>query len=226
MEVLASSEERRQLEALEERIELWMQSVREQADAVDTAQMQAFLVTAQNLALRLDARLPPSLDPTVVNEIRGILIGGLRRVEEIGEDRPLDILDDFLLRAESIRHIVRDALDEDLPLNPDDGRAVLGLLEKSLPRVPKKQIARLVGVDERTLQRWATGKARTSRRLYLVAKLVSLLKDAWTPEGVVAWFDRPRAELDERSPLDVIENADYERYLIHAAREGRAQHGS
>lgn len=223
---LVASSERKQLQALEEAIKKWIQTLKDQADSVDGEPVQAFLDTAQKLALRLEEQLPPSLDPVVANEIRGIMIGGLRRIEEIGEERPLDILDDFLVRAESIRHIVRDALDEDLPTSPDDGRAVLALVEQWLPRVSRKQLARLVGVDERTLQRWSASGARTSRRLFLVAKLVALLKDVWTPEGVVAWFDRPRSELDGRSPLDVIDNAEYERHLLHVAREGRAQHGS
>jgi uncharacterized protein (DUF2384 family) len=227
MPVLASSEERKeQLLELEEAIRTWMQTLKEQADAVPEEQVKAFLDTVQKLALRMEARLPPSLDPAVANELRSILISGIRRLEEIGEDRPLDVLDDFLLRAESMRHIVRDAIDEELPVQADDGRAVLGLLEEWLPRVPRKQLATLIGVDERTLQRWAAGGVRTSRRLYLVAKLVSLLKEAWTPEGVVAWFERPRPELDGRAPLEVIDNAEYERHLLHAVREGRAEHGS
>ncbi len=103
---------------------------------------------------------------------------------------------------------------------------MLNLLEEWLPRVSRKQVAVLLGVDERTLQRWAANGVRTSRRLYLVTKLVSLLKEGWTPEGVVAWFGRPRPELDSRAPLDVIDDADYERHLLLAAREGRAEHGS
>lgn len=228
MSVLASSEERKeQLLELEEAIKTWMQTLKEQADAVDGDQVKAFLNTVQKLALRMETRLPPSLDPAVGNELRSILIGGIRRLEEIGEDRPLDVLDDFLLRAESMRHIVRDAIDEELPVKADDGRAVLGLLEGWLPRVPRRQLAVLIGVDERTLQRWIAGGVRTtSRRLYLVAKLVSLLREAWTPEGVVAWFERPRSELDGRTPLEVIDDAKYERHLLHAVREGRAEHGS
>ncbi len=163
MDALApSSDERQQLQAVEALIERWMTTLKEQADCVDEEQVKAFLSTAQKLALRLEDELPPSLDPAVANEIRGILIGGLRRLEEIGEDRPLDVLDDFLLlRAESMRHIVRDAIDEDLPVNPDDGRAVLGLLEEQLPRITRKQLARLVGVDERTVQSWSSGGTRT-----------------------------------------------------------------
>ena len=227
MSILASSEERKeQLQALEEAINKWMQTLKEQVDSLDKEQVKAFLDTVQKLALRMEAQLPPSLDPAVANELRGILIGGIRQLEEIDESRPLDVLDDFLLRAESMRHIVRDAIDEDLPVNADDGGAVLGVLEGWMPRIPRRQIARLVGVDERTLQRWRAGGAHTSRRLYLVAKLVSLLKEAWTPEGVVAWFSRSRSELNGRAPLDVIDDADFERYLLHAAREGRAEHGA
>src|SRR4051812_38135240 len=135
MQLLASPEERQQLEQLEDAIKQWINILRKQADSIDPDHSARFRETAQRLALRLEAQLPPSLDPVSANEIRAILIGGARKIEEIGDDRPLDILDDFLLRAESIRHIVRDALDEDLPVDPEDTHAVSALLVAWLPRV-------------------------------------------------------------------------------------------
>jgi DNA-binding transcriptional MerR regulator len=226
MQLLASPEEREQLERLEDAIKQWINVLREQAEALDDEHFKQFWETAQRLALRLDAQLPPSLDPIAANEIRAIMIGGLRKLEEVGDDRPLDILDDFILRAESIRHIVRDALDEDLPVNPDDTKAVAALLVSWLPRATRKSIAELLGVTERTLQRWLENGGPPSRRLFVVAKLVLLLKDAWTPEGVLAWFNRPRVDLKGESPTNVIDDPDFERALLLAAREGRAQHGT
>jgi hypothetical protein len=56
--------------------------------------------------------------------------------------------------------------------------------------------------------------------------LVALLWRAWTPAGVVAWFYRQRRDLDGKPPIDVLDDPEYERSLMTAARQGRAQHGS
>jgi uncharacterized protein (DUF2384 family) len=225
--LVGSTPERQQLEELDDAIERWMRTVREQADSIDAEQFHRFRETAQKLALRFEERLPPSLEPSAANEVRTIMIGGLRKIDEVGDDRPLDVLDDFLLRAESIRHILRDALDEDLPAAPDDTKMLATLLVAWLgPRITRRRIGELLGVTERTVQRWLDTGGRPSRRLYLVTRLVVLLKDAWTPEGVLAWFDRPRPSLGGKRPIDVIDEPEFEQVLLQDAREGRAQHGS
>jgi uncharacterized protein (DUF2384 family) len=201
--------------------------VSKEADALDTEHVDALVRTAEMVAIRFNRSLPPYLNPADVAEIRGILIDALGKIREEDESQPLDLLDEFLVRAESIRHILRDALDDELPVNADDAEAVLEQITVWLPGIPKKQIAELLGVDLRTMQRWEKdGSRRTPRRLYIVAKLVNLLKDAWTPEGVVAWFSRPRHDLDGKTPLDVLDDPMYERSLFDAVREGRAQHAS
>lgn len=200
--------------------------LREQPDAVDAEQMNTLVGNAETAALTLNDRLPPYLDDGALAEIRGILIGALRKVREEDNRQPLDVLDDFLVRAESIRHILRDSLDDELPVDENDANAVLTQIVTWLPGVRKKEIPELIGVDPRTMQRWAKEGVRTPRRLFLVAKLANLLKDAWTPEGVVAWFRRPRHDLDGKTPLEVLDDPNYERSLIDAVREGRAQHGS
>jgi uncharacterized protein (DUF2384 family) len=226
MQLLSSQSERHVLEELDNRIQQWIQIVRDEADCIDPEQFHRFRETAQRLALRLDEQLPPSLDPAVSNEIRAVMIGGLRRVDELGDDRPLDVLDDFILRAESIRHIVRDALDEDVPADPKDTQTLATLVVDWLPTATRIRLAKLLGVNQKTLKRWVEAGGPPSRRLFIVANLVLLLKDAWTAEGVLAWFERPRRDLDGRRPIEVIDDPDFERALIEAAREGRAQHGS
>jgi transcriptional regulator with XRE-family HTH domain len=219
-------EERTQLRELDAAIAQWMEMLRDQIDTIDPAQLESLVETAKRYAISFDKRLPPSLDPAAVAEIRGILIGALRRLERDEENQPLDVLDDFMVRAESIRHIVRDALDEDVPA--EDSQALAQLLIQWLSGATRNEIAELLGVDARTLARWATGKYKgtTPRRLYLVAKLVILLKEAWTTEGVLAWFKRPRPDLGGRRPIDVIDDANFEQALLGVVRQGRAQHGS
>ena len=42
----------------------------------------------------------------------------------------------------------------------------------------------------------------------------------------MAWFYRGRTDLDGKPPIDVLDDPEYERALMIAARQGRAQHGS
>lgn len=219
-------DELRELEALDDAIERWIETLRHEAENVDAEQIAALLETAKIFAIKLDEELPPRLGPAAIAEIRGILLGAIRKMSEEEDLQPLDLLDDFLLRAESIRHIVRDVLDEHLGREPEDPQALMQLLDSWLPRVPRKALADLLDVDVRTIQRWAAGEKKTApRRLYIVTQLAAILRSAWTPEGVIAWFNRERPDLGAR-PRDVLDDPGYEQRLLASAREGRAQHGS
>ena len=64
--------------------------------------------------------------------------------------------------------------------------------------VPQRDLADLLGVDLRRFQRWISARERTrpegeeARRLRALARIVGQLRHAFTPAGVVAWFDWPR----------------------------------
>jgi hypothetical protein len=76
--------------------------------------------------------------------------------------------------------------------------------------VPQRDLAALLGVDLRRFQRWISARERTqpegedARRLRAVARLVGQLRHAFTPAGVVAWFDWPRPELGGAAPRDLL----------------------
>jgi uncharacterized protein (DUF2384 family) len=95
-----------------------------------------------------------------------------------------------------------------------------------LPRVSQTRLAKLVGISPRQFMRWKKEGGESTTRLLLVTRMVALLHRAWTPEGVVAWFERPRADLDGKRPIDVLEDPQYEQRLMTAVRQGRAQRGS
>jgi len=140
----------------------------------------------------------------------------------------LEAYDQVLVRVERIRHVVRDALDEHVAGLANDTAAVMEELRRRLPTTTRSQLAELLGVRRRTLPRWQRQTGRPpGRRLQLVARLVAILRHAWTEEGVVAWFHRPRRELGGRAPLDVLDDpAVDERALISMARAGRSQHAA
>ncbi len=183
--------------------------------------------TAGRLSEAINRSAPPSLDPEQLAEIRGELLEILQSVTEGDPQRPLDSVEAALLGLEAIRHIVRDALDRQAP-GEGDARTLLKGLEETLPRVGRKELADLLGTSERSLQRIlaSTTPVEPGRRLQTVARLVSLLRRGWTPEGVLAWFHRPRLELDGESAIEAIDDANLEQDIIALARHGRAQHGS
>jgi hypothetical protein len=183
--------------------------------------------TASRLADAINRSVPPSLDPEQVAEIRGELLEILQRVADHDPHRPRDSVEAALLGLEAIRHIVRDALDQQAP-GEGDARALVHGLQETLPRVGRKDLAELLGVSDRSIQRILASPTpvEPSRRVEVVARLISLLRRGWTPEGVIAWFHRPRVELAERSVLETIDDAQNERAIFELARHGRAQHGS
>jgi len=192
----------------------------------DPGYAERFQETARRLSKQLNSQLPLDLDSDAIAEIRGIIVEALDDLVGIDEERPWDTVELFLLKAEAIRHIVRDALDAHVGSDGQDTAALVQSLLNWLPRVSQTRLAGLVGISPRHFQRWKRVGSEPTRRLLLVTRLVALLHRAWTPEGVVAWFERPRRDLDGKRPIDVLDDHDYEQRLMIAVRQGRAQHGS
>lgn len=233
-----SKPEREQLERLEDSIERWQAELREELattaannessdNPIDPAYAERFRATARRLSSQVHKEVPPDLDPEALAEIRGHLIDGLEALNQLDESRPLDSVDKFLVHAEAVRHIVRDALDGQPGGDESDAGELLTDIAERLPGITRKELGELIGVGERQIQRLSKegGKA-ASPRLQLVARLIALLWRAWTPRGVVAWFYRPRKDLGDKAPIDVLDDPAFERDLTLAARRGRAQHGS
>lgn len=223
------AEERNELEQYEELVEQWSHKLL--AALSETPPPADYLDrwghTASRLSEAINHSAPPSLDPEQLAEIRGELLDIMQRVADEDPRRPLNSVETALLGLEAIRHIVRDALDQQAP-GEGDARALVHSLQEALPRVGRRELAELLGTSERSLQRTLASGApvEPGRRLELIARLVSLLRRGWTPEGVVAWFHRSRPELGERSVLGAIDDASLEQVIFGLARHGRAQHGS
>src|SRR5690349_11720703 len=134
-------------------------------------------VTAREAIQRLNQKLPPQLDPDARDEIRRRLIDILTLPTE---GVPLlDIADRALLEAEAVRHVVRDVLQEQPPAELRDARAVVTLVEQWLPDLTVRQIAELLGMSERQVQRRRHEGAPSTHRMQLVARLVAILRHAW-----------------------------------------------
>ena len=138
----------------------------------------------------------------------------------------LDRFEAALIGIERVRHVVRDAIDEFVGGAAAERRRLLQSLEASLPGVRQADIAELLAVDPRTVRRWAASAGEPEHRLDLVARLVAVLRHAWTPKGILAWFHRPRRDLDGKPPIELLDDPGSERALLSAARSSRNQYGT
>ncbi len=183
--------------------------------------------TVRKLSEAIDRAVPPTLDFEQVAEIRGDLLAIVQSVLAYDPKHPLDSYEQTLLRLEAIRHVIRDVLDQ-RAAGEHDARLLIKGLEAALPHVGRRDLARLLGMSERSIQRILrnTDHGTPGRRLVLVARLVEQLRRDWTEEGVVAWLSRPRAALGGRAVLDVVDDPACEHQILALARAGRAQHGA
>jgi uncharacterized protein (DUF2384 family) len=191
--------------------------------ALDVDVIERFDATARETVARVNQKLPPQVDADARDEIRRRLIY-LVTLRPEGGLLPLDVADHALLEMEAIRHVMRDLLQEQPPAELLDAASVIQLLEQWLPSLPVKNLALLLGLSERALQR-RRHEGQSTHRMQVVTRLVATLRHAWTNEGVFAWFTRPREDLEGAAPLDLLDDAANERALILAARAGRVQGG-
>lgn len=226
----AAQVERDRLENLEELLHdlgEWQRSLQDSLGDTKSLAGKGWLDLTKE-TLRRIAELDDELhvadfDPEWVAEYRGLLLDIVRATQT---REPLDAYDKLLLNTEAIRHLLRDAVDGHVRGGENNVGAMVEQLTQWLPRVSQAELAQLMGISTRQFQRWATSAAAPTRRAQLVARLIAILRRSWTPEGVVAWFYRPRPSLNDHAPLDVLGDPAFEQELLLAVRQGRAQHGS
>jgi uncharacterized protein (DUF2384 family) len=173
-------------------------------------------------ALR-EALRPEDLDKAQLIEFHGALWEINRLLNKKETSYNLDVIDQLLVAIERVRHVIRDALDEHVVGLPTDAGLVVAELKKWLPNTSNETIARLAGVNRRTLTRWTQEHRKPPRQLQLAAHLVAVLRHNWTEEGIVAWFERPRRGLEGKRPALLLDDPGAEELLLSEARAGRSQ---
>jgi hypothetical protein len=194
--------------------------------AVDDAYIDRFRDTARRLIDLNDELHEDDFDPSALAEFRGIILNAVRDVDGADPSRPLDTIDSLLVYAEQLRHLVRDAMDGHVGGAGQNTKVVMESLKEDLPSIRQVELAALLGRSQRQVQRWSAQEGPPPRRLELVARIAALLRHSWTEAGVVAWFFRPRPDLRNRKPIDLLDDPGLEPDLLTAARRGRAQHAS
>lgn len=218
--------ERAVLEDVDERIHGFQRTMEEAASsgALDAESLERFNATLRDLAARVNSKVVPEIDSYAAAQISQRLISVLTLDLE-GTDA-LDAADSYLVDLEAIRHVLRDLLDEQQPeaLRRQAGETI-ATLEGWLPSASVSELAELLGHSVRGLQRRRHEERPATSREQLVARLVAILRHAWSDAGVIAWFHRVRGDLGGRAPLELLGNPGSERELLMAARAGRVQGG-
>ena len=132
---------------------------------------------------------------------------------------------DVRIVLEQFRHALRDIV-ERRPY--DDGAPVRDVLIKTADAVgvPQKELAELLGVSVRQLQRWLTPQgpepaADDAARIRAVGNVVNQLRHSFTGPGVMAWFDRQHPGLRSR-PIELLDDPLSYPELLGAATAARA----
>jgi hypothetical protein len=122
------------------------------------------------------------------------------------------------------RLVERAPMSEEQPVG-----AVVRWLNDKLP-VSQQLKADLLGVSERTYQRWISERESSSlptgddeRRVRIAARIVGQLRHSLTGPGVLDWFGHPRDDLGGDTPQQVLTDPARTDDLLRAALASRAQ---
>ena len=200
-----------------------------------------------NDALARERAIPASIADAVRELTAGVDRTNLQRLEAIDPRHAVIVLhsavsaqralddpdspaarDQLRIALESIRQSLT-AIAEREPVSDDrtPKQVVQWLADHT--EVPQPRLAALLGVSARQLQRWlsssepANPEGEDARRARLVARLVNQLRFVLTPAGTVEWFSWPRHDLDQRRPIDLLEDPAEEPTLTSIAGAMRGQ---
>jgi DNA-binding transcriptional regulator YiaG len=163
-------------------------------------------------------------DPYLVVALQAAALGALRALEH---DDPAEARRRLRLRLEQMRQVFRDLasgqpLAEDRPAK-DVARWLVATVD-----VSQRRLADLLGVRERTFQRWISEaepsrpEGDDARRLRIVARIAAHLRHTLTGPGVVRWFERPRDELGGKTPAALLDDPDAVGRLLALASGARS----
>lgn len=154
-----------------------------------------------------------------------LFAGALRSVKALRHDNVMEQRRDLRLALEQVRHALRDIVDGHWASEGTPAHEVLQTLVATL-RVPQPELARLLGISTRQLQRWLAGdgalpSGREESRIRMVAQLVNQLRHVYTAQGVPAWFDYKGPGM-KATPLELLADPINFPRLLDAARGARS----
>lgn len=133
------------------------------------------------------------------------------------------------LRAplERARQALRDLIVNE-PVMDDKAATELVIWLLELHQIPRTELARVLGVAPKTLQRWAdpetasSPKGAEARRVRVLAKVVNQLRWSFSPTGVIEWLERPHPALKGEEPRTLLDDPDGGATLLRLAGATRS----
>lgn len=164
------------------------------------------------------------IDPTHAVIVLHSAVSAQRALEE--REAPA-ARDQLRVALESIRQSLT-AIAEREPVSDERSPKQVAQWLAATTEVPQARLAELLGVSARQLQRWlspveaAQPEGDDARKVRLVARIVNQLRFILTPAATVEWFTWPRADLDSRRPLDLLDEPAEEPTLMIVASAMRS----
>lgn len=202
----------------------------------DVERAQSALATAEvvpdevhEVVLRLGDRLEAiagadllAADPYFILAIQSGTIQALRALDL---DDPAQERRGVRIGLERVRQALRDVSDEGASAEDRDPKLVVRWLVETLD-ASYPRVAELLQTSPRTLQRWLSQGSTQPRgedaaRVGVVAKVTNQLRHVLTGEGVLRWFESPRADLGGRTPAELLADLDEAPHLIRLAASAR-----
>jgi uncharacterized protein (DUF2384 family) len=165
-----------------------------------------------------------SVDPYLVADLLG---GGLLCLKALRHESPDLERHDLRLGLEQVRQALRNIVDETLVSDDRGPKELLFWLVETIS-VPQGDIARVVGVSRRTLQRWlssadsAVPAGNNEARLRVVARIVNHLRHSFTGPGTLRWLERPNPQLHGAAPLTLLADESRFAQLVQLAATARS----
>jgi uncharacterized protein (DUF2384 family) len=165
------------------------------------------LVEDLSLAIgEADSASLESVDPYLWIRIQSAAIRAQHatRVDDESEQRRA-----VRIALEEIRFLFARLAERRVVMEDQPIKEVLGWLDEKLA-VPQHRKADLLGVGERTYQRWistsesAEPEGAQELRVRIVARVTNQLRHVLTGPGVVQWFETPLHDLDDSAPIDLL----------------------
>ncbi|HJT75681.1 MAG TPA: hypothetical protein VJ739_00615 [Gemmataceae bacterium] len=93
--------------------------------------------------------------------------------------------------------------------------------------MPRKLLARLTGLSERTLAGWESGVklgAMANRNLLATDRLLRALAEVVRREAIPDWLDTPNGAFDGLKPVEVLERGEADRlwHMVYFLGSGSA----
>lgn len=163
------------------------------------------------------------MDPYVAQAILGGAVESLKALHDADERMQRRRL---RVGIEQLRQALRDALADEVA-SPDQPAGTLARWLVDVLRVSVGDLSDLVGVTPRTFHRWMEDdsiepSSKDGARLATVVQIANQLRHVFTGPGVVGWFARPSADLDDETPGALLDDPVRYPEMLRAARRYRS----